>query len=371
MPVAERWRNGGPDGQDDMPWLMGTGPVTTSRAVKAQMLADWDALDPLFRALDARVRSGLLALAGAGPEHEAVLVGGGPDTALEAALAAVAPEGRRRKTLVLANGGDGERMALMLDRLRRPFSVARRDESTPFDAEALDAALVGDADIACLAMAQVEPASGLLNPVAELCAVARTRGRAVVVDATHGFGASPCPAGNIDALVVAPHRCLESVPGFAALLVRRDAVQAARAAPPPLALDIAARLPGGALHRHDAPPQAVAACAQALRELDAEGGPAARLARYGRTRAALVQGMRDIGFEPFLEGPSATPAITAFPTPSTFDVPAFDARLRRRGWAIGTGALADRASFRVSVAGKPGERAILGFLDAVRDALRR
>jgi 2-aminoethylphosphonate-pyruvate transaminase len=371
VPVSKRWRNGGPDGQDDMPWLMGPGPVTTSRAVKAQMMADWDARDPLFRALDARVRHGLLALAEADPGHEAALVGGGPDTALEAALAAIAPEGRRRKTLVLANGGDGERMALMLDRLKRPFAIARRDEATPFDAEALDAALVEDADIACLALPLVEPASGLLNPVAELCAVARTRGRAVVVDATHGFGAVPCPAGNIDAMVVAPHRCLESVPGFAALLVRRDALEAARAAPPPLALDIAARLPGGALHGHDAPPQAVAACAQAMRELDADGGPAGRLARYGHTRAALVEGMRNIGFEPLLESPSAAPVITAFPTPAGFDVPAFEESLRRRGYVIGAGALANRASFRVSVAGKLGERAILGFLDAVRDALRR
>jgi 2-aminoethylphosphonate-pyruvate transaminase len=367
--VAERWRNGGPEGQDDMPWLMGTGAVTTSRTVKAQMMADWDSRDPLFRALEDKVRYGLLALAGAGPEHEAVLVGGTPAVALEAALAALAPEGRRRKTLVLSNGGEGERMALMLDRLKRPLSVARHTETTAFDPAALDALLVEDADIACLTVPLMETASGLVNPIADIVAVARTRGRAVVVDATHGFGALPCAVAGVDAMIVAPHRCLEGVPGFAAVLVRRETLEAVRAAPPPLALDLAARLPGGTFYGRDAPPQAVAACAEAMRELEAEGGPAARLARYGRTHALLVEGMRAFGLQPLFEGDAAGPVVTAFPVPASFDFAAFDAALRRRGYVIDPGMLADSASFRVSLAGRIAERAVRGLLDAMREAL--
>jgi 2-aminoethylphosphonate-pyruvate transaminase len=368
--VAERWRNSGPDGQDDMPWLLGTAAVTTTRTVKAQMMADWDSRDPLYRALEDKVRYGLLALAGAGPEHEAVLIGGTPAMAVEAALAVLAPEGRRRKTLVLSNGGEGERMALMLDRLKRPFSLARRDEATPFDPAEIDAALVEDADIACVALPMLEPASGLVNPVAAIADAARTRGRAVVVDATHGFGALPCAVTGVDAMIAAPNRCLEGVPGFSAVLVRREALEAVRASPPPLALDLAARLPGGSLHGHDAPPQAVAACAQAMRELEAEGGPAARLARYGRVRAILVEGLRAIGFEPVFEGDASSPMVTAFPVTAAFDFAAFDAALRQRGYVIDPGALANRASFRVSVAGRVGEPAIGSFLDAVRDVLR-
>jgi len=367
--VPGRWRNEGPDGQDDMPWLMGAGPVITSRAVKAQMMADWDNRDPLYRALEDKVRYSLLALAGAGPDHEAVLMAGTPVTALEAALAAVAPEGRRRKTLILSNGPEGERMALALDRLKRPFSVARRDEATAFDPATIDALLVEDADIACLTMAHVEPASGLINPVAELAALARTRGRAVVVDASHGLGALPCAAANVDAMIIAPDRCLESVAGLAAVLVRRDALAAVRATPPPLALDLSARLPGGMLFGRDAPPQAVAACAQALRELEAEGGPAARLARYGRVRALMLQGMAGFGFEPLVDADATTPAISAFPLPPAFDYAAFDAGLRERGYVVSPGALADRASFRVGVCGRLGEPAIRGFLAAVRDVL--
>jgi 2-aminoethylphosphonate-pyruvate transaminase len=366
--ATQRRHHAGPDGQDDMPWLMGVGPVTTSRAVKAQMLADWEGRDPLCRAMVERVRHGLLSLAGAGPEHEVILVEGSADLALECALSAVAPEGRRRKTLVLSNGADGERIAMMLDRLRRPFSVLARDERKPFDAAELDAVLVDDADVVCLSMVQSEQASGLVNDLSSLAGVARTRGRTVVADATHGFGALPLAIGAIDALVAAPHRCLESVPGFAFVICRRDALEAARAAPSSLSLDLAARLADGPLPftAH----QAVAACAQALRELEAEGGPAGRLERYGRVRALLVDGMRCLGFEPLLEGESANPAIGVFSVPDGLDFPAFESGLRRRGFVIAPGALVLRPSLRVSIAGRIGERAVRGFLDAVRDVMR-
>lgn len=106
-----------------------------------------------------------------------------------------------------------------------------------------------------------------------------------------------------------------------------------------------------------------------MRELEAEGGPAARLARYGRTHALLVEGMRAYGLQPLFDGDAAGPVVTAFPVPASFDFAAFDAALRRRGYVIDPGMLADSASFRVSLAGRIGERAVRGLLDAMREAL--
>ena len=42
-------RYNGPEGQEDMPYLLTPGPLTTSRTVKATMLADWGSRDVEFR----------------------------------------------------------------------------------------------------------------------------------------------------------------------------------------------------------------------------------------------------------------------------------------------------------------------------------
>ena len=44
----------GPEGQEDMPWLLTPGPLTTSRGVKLSMLADYGSRDVEFRHIDRR-----------------------------------------------------------------------------------------------------------------------------------------------------------------------------------------------------------------------------------------------------------------------------------------------------------------------------
>ena len=41
----------GPEGQEDMPYLLTPGPLTTSRGVKLAMLADYGSRDVEFRAI--------------------------------------------------------------------------------------------------------------------------------------------------------------------------------------------------------------------------------------------------------------------------------------------------------------------------------
>ena len=46
----------GPEGQEDMPFLLTPGPLTTSRSVKAAMMADWGSRDVEFRKIVADIR---------------------------------------------------------------------------------------------------------------------------------------------------------------------------------------------------------------------------------------------------------------------------------------------------------------------------
>ena len=97
-----------------MPYLLTPGPLTTSRSVKATMLADWGSRDVEFRKVVADIRKGLLAMAGCDASYECVIMQGSGTFAIEAALGASAQAGAG-KTLVVANGAYGDRAAKILD----------------------------------------------------------------------------------------------------------------------------------------------------------------------------------------------------------------------------------------------------------------
>ena len=106
----------GPDGQEDMPYLLTPGPLTTSRSVKLAMLADYGSRDVEFRQIVADIRSRLMALAACGSSYECVIMQGSGTFAIEAALGSFCPD-VGRKTLIVINGAYGERAVNILQGL--------------------------------------------------------------------------------------------------------------------------------------------------------------------------------------------------------------------------------------------------------------
>ena len=135
----------GPEGQEDMPYLLTPGPLTTSRNVKLAMLADWGSRDVEFRQLVADIRKRLLQLANCDSRYECVIMQGSGTFAIEAALGSLCPV-FRQKTLVIANGAYGDRAAQILKRLNRPFAkVDKGDSAAPTVGEIVET-LEADAD---------------------------------------------------------------------------------------------------------------------------------------------------------------------------------------------------------------------------------
>jgi 2-aminoethylphosphonate-pyruvate transaminase len=99
----------GPEGQEDMPWLMTAGPVVTSREVKLAMLADWSVRDAEFTSLVLRVTEEVLQLANAAETHDCIPLNMSGMAALESIAGALCPSrpetadaGRRQRTLCRA-----------------------------------------------------------------------------------------------------------------------------------------------------------------------------------------------------------------------------------------------------------------------------
>ncbi len=358
---------------DDDPILLTPGPLTISEATRAAMGRDWGSRDPAFIEMTARVRDRLVNLAGGGA-YACVPVQGSGTFAVEAMLGSLVPPGG--KVLVLANGAYGRRMARMCEVMGRAHAVLETAEDTPPASEAVEAALAGDADISHVAAVHCETTSGILNPIEAIARVTEAAGRRLLIDAMSSFGAMALDAASLpcEALAASANKCLEGAPGLGIVIARTEALEAAAGNAPSLSLDLHGQWQGFEANgqwRFTPPTHVVAALDQALEEHAAEGGIEGRGARYRKNCAALVAGMREMGFETYLPDALQAPIIVTFHSPAdpSFKFDAFYDAIARRGYLIYPGKLTRAETFRIGCIGHIGEAEIAGALGAVREAV--
>ena len=356
------------------PLLLTPGPLTTSRTTKEAMLRDWGSRDEEFAALNQRTLERLVALAGGEGSHVAVLLQGSGTFAVEAMIGTMVP--RRGKLLVLVNGAYGRRMVQIAKVIGRAFATLETPEDTPPDPSAVASAIAADPAITHVAAVYCETTSGILNPVPDLAAAVAASGRRFLIDAMSAFGALPCDAREIpfDALASSCNKCLEGVPGAAFVICRRTALEEASGNAHSVALDLHdqwAFMNKTRQWRFTPPTHVIAAFDRALAEHAAEGGVAARGARYRRNCRVLVDGMREMGFRPLLRDALQAPIIVTFfkPADPAFDFETFYEHLRRHGYLIYPGKLTIADSFRIGCIGRLSEDDMRGALSAIRHAL--
>lgn len=365
----------GPEGQEDMPYLLTPGPLTTSRTVKLAMLADWGSRDVEFRKIVSNIRKRILQLANCDGRYECVIMQGSGTFAIEAALGSLCPD-KRRKTLVIANGAYGDRAAQILERIGRPFLKIDKGDSTVPTVEEVVTMLDADKSISHVWMIHCETTSGIVNPIEEIGQVVKSHDKVFMVDAMSSFGALPLHMveQNIDVMVSSSNKCLEGVPGFSYVVVKRDLLEASAGACHSVVLDLFDQwrgLENNGQFRFTPPTHVLAAFDQALKEHEQQGGVEGRGSRYGRNAKALVAGMTEMGFSPLLQEGLAGPIIQTFLTPRdpNFHFEQFYEALRVRGFTIYPGKLTKRPSFRIGTIGQIDERVIAAALQAIRDVV--
>jgi 2-aminoethylphosphonate-pyruvate transaminase len=366
----------GPRGQEDMPYLLTPGPLTTSQATKLAMLADWGSRDTEFRAIVKDIRQRLLKLAESGPGYECVIMQGAGTFAIEAVLGSLCPS-KRKKTLVISNGAYGVRAQRILERLGRPHVVLDKgDSAVPTPAE-VEKMLKSEKAISHIWLVHCETTSGVINPVEEIARIAKVRGKVMMLDSMSAFGALPLKMADwgIDVMVSSSNKCIEGVPGFSYVVLRRELLEASKGKCHSVVLDLHEQWMGlekNGQFRFTPPTHAIVAFHQALRQHEAEGGVTARGARYRRNAEVLVRGMRQLGFSTLLPDEISGPIIQTFLTPrdANFDFETFYGLLRARGFAIYPGKLTKRPSFRIGTIGQLDEQVMNAVLKAIEDVLK-
>lgn len=355
--------------------LFTPGPLTTSVTVKQAMMHDLGSRDVGFIDLVRDIRRRLLQLGGVDDgTYEAVLLQGSGTFGVESVLSSVIP--RDGKLLVSINGAYGRRMADIARTLKIETATIISAESRPIDPRQIEETLARDPAITHLGAIHCETTTGILNPVEQLGYLARAHRRTFLVDAMSSFGGIPIDirGWGIDFLVSSANKCIQGVPGFSFVLARGDLLADAEGRARSVSLDLFAQwkaIETTGQFRFTPPTHVLLAFRQALEELEAEGGIAARAGRYAENQRVLLTGMKRLGFEPFLGPQYQSHIITTF---RYFGHPKFSfndfyQRLSHKGYVIYPGKLSDSDCFRIGTIGHIFRKDILGLLGAIEESL--
>ncbi|MCY1200118.1 2-aminoethylphosphonate--pyruvate transaminase [compost metagenome] len=357
------------------PILLTPGPLTTSLATKQAMLRDWGSWDASFNSITRSLCDDLVRIVHGEGTHVCVPMQGSGTFSVEAAIANVVP--RDGKVLVPQNGAYCQRILKICKVLGRASVELSIPEDQPATAALIEQALARDPSITHVAQVHCETGAGVLNPLPEIAALCQRLGKGLIVDAMSSFGAIEIDARTMpfDALVAATGKCIEGVPGMGFVLVRKDVLEASQGNSHSLALDLYdqyAYMQKTTQWRFTPPTHVVAAFRAALDQFLEEGGQPVRGARYRKNCDALVKGMGELGFRPFLPAAVQAPIIVTFhaPADARYDFKTFYGKVRERGYILYPGKLTQVETFRVGCIGAIDDNEMRNVVTAVGEVLR-
>lgn len=203
-------------------FTMASGPVDvtneTLRAMQRPVLYHYD---PAF--IEVFERTSDLLRQVYGTQHDVVIMQAEAILGLEAAAASLFEPGN--KVLNLVSGVFGK----WFEQFIRRYGAEPVELSVPYNAaidpEDVRRLLRAVPDISYLSVVHSETPSGTVNPVADICRIAKEYGVVTIVDTVSGLGSemlSPEEWG-IDVAVAGPQKCLGGPPGLSLLAISDDA----------------------------------------------------------------------------------------------------------------------------------------------------
>ena len=338
------------------------------------MMTDWCTWDEDYNVhIVEEIRKGLVQLATRKTDdYTSILMQGSGTYCVEATLGSVITP--KHKLLILSNGAYGDRMGNIAEYHGMNYDMLAFDETEQVSVEYVDDYLAHNAEITHVAVVHCETTTGILNPLKEIAHMVKMHGKKLIVDAMSSFGGVPLDVEElgIDFMISSANKCIQGVPGFGFIIAKREKLMACKGVARSLSLDIYDQWEtmekGGGKWRFTSPTHVVRAFYQAMKELNEEGGIAARYERYKKNHRTLVDGMRAQGFKTLLPDASQGPIITSFLYPHAgFDFNAFYAALKQKGFVIYPGKISDADTFRIGNIGDVFPEDMEKLLEAIRD----
>ena len=335
--------------------LLNPGPVSLSESVrKALARVDLCHREPEFFELQDDVIQGLLNVYQNDPAlWAAVLIGGSGTSALEAMMASLLPHDAH--VLVLENGVYGERLSRIAHIHGIRSHALKAGWGEPIDLQAT-ADLLATGEYSHVIAVHHETTTGRLNPVDEIAALCTQFKVQLLLDAVSSFGAESIPFTDESLLAIAAtaNKCLHGIPGLAMVLCRHAALKQ-DIEPRSLSL----HLPGWAEHQarqstpFTPPVNALLGLAQALKELEKQGGWKSRHSRYFKLARRVAETCEQLGVDEWLPAKESSCVLRSYHLPAGLTYNQLHDGLKQHGFIIyaGQGDLAARL-FRISTMGE-------------------
>lgn len=338
--------------------LLTPGPLTTTDTVKKEMLFDHCTWDDDYKKITLSIREKLLNLAHVSePEYTVVLMQGSGTFGVESVLTSVI--GEEDTLLIAANGAYGERMGDIARYAGIHYLMYEEDYNKIPSAEKIREILAEHPEITHVSMVHSETTSGILNDIASVAKVVKGAGKTFIVDAMSSFGGVDIPVGDleIDFIISSANKCIQGVPGFSFIICNREKLMESKGKARSLSLDLYDQwetMNKDGKWRFTSPTHVVLAFAQALKEMEEEGGIVARAKRYEENNRLLIQKMAEMGIRPYIGSEHQGPIITTFlyPEHHNFSFQDMYQYIKDRGYAIYPGKVTDADTFRIGNIGE-------------------
>lgn len=362
----------------DIPYLLLTpGPLTTTRSVREAMLADYSTWDVDYNQRVMEIRERLVRLATGSSDYTAVLMQGSGTFSVEATIGSVIPQDG--KLLVISNGAYGSRIAQIARCLKISLQELAFPETEPPDLVQVRATLAADSDITHVAMVHCETTTGMINPAQQVGKLVHAAGKDYILDAMSSFGGIPLSMEDfhVDYLISSANKCIQGVPGFGFVIANQYKLEQTKGLARSLSLDLFDQWNEmehkGGKWRYTSPTHVVNAFLQALDELDAEGGIAARHVRYQENQSTLVTEMQKRGLQTLLPRELQSPIITSFYYPEcpAFQFNQFYDELKQRRYVIYPGKISQAETFRIGNIGHVFPADIVDLVEQIEQTLNK
>lgn len=359
------------------PYLLLTpGPLSTSKRVRAALLKDWCTWDRDYNDIVQEIRSKLTHLASTQENYTAVLMQGSGTFSVEAVIGTLMPR-EKGTLLVLSNGAYGERIAQIARYLGIACITYATEETKTYRLDVLEKMLQENPDIYAVAVVHCETTTGILNPIEAIAPMIKRYEKRLIIDAMSSFGGIPInmDALDVDVLISSANKCIQGVPGFGFVLFKEALLKECKHHARSLSLDLYDQYEtmenGSGKWRFTSPTHVVRAFAEALCELEDEGGVIRRHQRYRANQKRLVQGMHALGFTCVIESSLQSPIITSFYSPESpaYHFGTFYHALKEKGFVIYPGKVSHVESFRIGTIGDVYPEDVERLLHAIKEVI--
>lgn len=334
--------------------LLTPGPLSTSKRVRAALLKDWCTWDNEYNSMVQEIRKNLISLANCSEDnYTSILMQGSGSFSVESVIGSTI--GKDDKLLVLINGAYGKRIKEMADVLNIKNTSIICREGEILNDNLLEYELSYDKDITHVAFVHCETTTGILNPVENLSKIVKKYNKTLIVDAMSSFGGINIEIEKlgIDYLISSANKCIQGVPGFGFVIAKKESLEKIKGQARSLSLDLYSQWEtmekDNGKWRFTSPTHTVHAFYEAMEELKEEGGIEKRYQRYSSMQKYLVNEMKKLGFNPYVDSKYHSPIITTFCYPQNikFDFKEFYSVLKSNGFVIYPGKLSDADTFRI------------------------